>query len=362
MIQVVETPTQTLSSNSDHIGIRHTSEPSFYVRDVPVYGDVILSPMAGFSDEPFRLICREYGSAMSYTEFVADEAIIARTDHAARRLAFDASERPMVHQFFGCDEDKLEHAAHLLEELQPDIIDLNMGCSTRQVSGRGAGAGLLPHPKRFSRIIQRLTHAVSVPITAKIRLGWDDDQRNYLDVARRLEDSGVSLIAVHGRTKAQAYKGSADWDAIAEIKQVLSIPLIGNGDVRSPADIERIKQHTGCDGVMIGRAAIGNPWIFQRQSRREVDFADQVAMVRQHLELMIDFYGPQHGLIRFRKHVVKYVKGLVANDLYQQMVTCPDVQQFRDLIAQWEASGGRRGYALDDSEEIEDAECAAVIA
>lgn len=322
--------------------IRHTSEPAFYVRDVPVYGDLILSPMAGYSDKPFRQICREYGSAMSYTEFVAAEAIMLENEHAQLRLAFNTRERPMVHQFFGSDPDKLEQAARILEELEPDIIDLNMGCWAHRVSGSGAGAGLLTQPKKVAHIMKRLTRAVSVPVTAKIRIGWDKDNLNYLEIARVLEDSGASLIAVHGRTKEQAYRGEANWDAIAEIKQAVSIPVIANGDVKTPQDIERIKRHTGCDAVMIGRAAIGNPWIFMQQARHEVGFTDQVGVVRRHLELMLEFYGPRHGLIRFRKHVVRYIKGLITSELRQRMVVCPEVEQFRDLIAEWESRGDQR--------------------
>ena len=318
--------------------IRHTAQPAFWVRDVPVYGDLILSPMAGFSDRPFRLICREFGSAMSCTEFVPAEAILLGVKKTLRMLRFDPVERPVVFQFFGSNEDKLEAAARRLEELGPDILDLNMGCSVKNVSGRGAGAGLLREPHKIGRIFERLTKAVSLPVTGKIRLGWDDASRNYRDVARRLEDSGASLIAVHGRTKEQMYTGQADWDAIAEVKQAVKIPVVGNGDVRSVADIERMKQATGCDAVMIGRAAIGNPWIFRRRDRAEVDFAAQAALVRRHLALMLDFYGREHGLVLFRKHVVKYVKYVKgASDLHLRMVVCEQADQFIDLIAEWEA-------------------------
>ena len=322
--------------------IRHSPQPAFYVRDVPVYGDLILSPMAGFSDLPFRLICREFGSAMSYTEFVSAEAVLHHNPKTMRMLSFRSCESPMVFQFFGSDEDNLVEAARRLEALGPDILDLNMGCSVRNVAGRGAGAGLLRDPAKIGRILSRLTKAVSVPVTGKIRLGWDDDSRNHREVARVLEDNGAALIAVHGRTKMQAYTGAADWDAIAEVKQAVRIPVVGNGDVRSTADIERMQQHTGCDAVMIARAAIGNPWIFQRRDREQVDLADQTALVRRHLALMLDFYGRERGLILFRKHVVKYVRGVFgASDLHQRMVTCEQPDEFIELIAEWEARGAQ---------------------
>lgn len=330
--------------------IRHTPQPSFYVRDVPVYGDLILAPMAGFSDMPFRLICREYGSAMSYTEFVAAEAVLHGNAKTLHMLAFQPCESPMVMQFFGSDENALEAAARRLEELGPDIIDLNMGCSVKNVSGRGAGAGLLRDPDKIGRIFARLTRAVSTPVTGKIRLGWDDDSRNYRQVARVLEDNGAALIAVHGRTKAQLYQGQADWDAIAEVKQAVKIPVIGNGDVRTVADIERIRRHTGCDAVMIGRAAIGNPWIFQRRDRSSVTPVDQAALVRRHLALMLSFYGRGRGLVLFRKHVVKYIKGVPgAADLHLRMMTCVEADEFIDLIAEWEERADGAAVHLDTS-------------
>jgi len=332
--------------------IRHASQPTFWVRDVPVYGDLILSPMAGFSDMPYRLICREYGSAMSYTEFVSAEAVLHNNAKTLRMLSFKPSESPMVFQFFGSDEDNLEAAARKLETFGPDIIDLNMGCSVKNVSGRGAGAGLLRDPAKIGRIFRRLTKVVSVPVTGKIRLGWDDNSRNYREVARVMEDNGASLIAVHGRTKMQTYKGEADWDAIAGVKQAVKIPVVGNGDVRSVADTARMKRHTGCDAVMIARAAIGNPWIFQRRDRHEVDLADQATLVRRHLALMLEFYGRERGLVLFRKHVVKYVKGVHgASDLHHRMVTCEEADAFIDLIAEWEMRDPGNAPVRMDAEE-----------
>ncbi len=222
--------------------------------------------------------------------------------------------------------------AQKIERLGPGIIDLNMGCSVSGVSGRGAGAGLLREPQKIGRIFNRMSKAVRVPVTGKIRLGWDAKSRNYIEVARILEDNGASLIAVHGRTKEQAYKGTADWDAIAEVKQAVKIPVIGNGDVKTVADIARIKAHTGCDGVMIGRAAIGNPWIFQRKDRSQVTVEDVIALLKRHLRAMIEYYG-DHGLILFRKHAVKYMQGLPhVAALRAQLVTCESVSAFHDLV------------------------------
>ena len=312
-------------------------DPTFYIREIPIYGHTILSPMAGFSDLPFRSICREYGSAMSYTEFVAVESIIHANPNALKRLAYAEAERPMTFQIFGCDVDLFEQAARICQAMGPDIIDINMGCSAKTVAGRGAGAGLLKTPQKIAEIFSRLVKALEIPVTGKIRLGWDEDSLNYLEVARILEDNGASAIAVHGRTKRQAYKGQANWDAIAEIKEAVSIPVIGNGDINSVADIERMQAHTGCDAVMIGRAAIGNPWIFAGKDFASVTLSERVALVRRHLDAMLDFYGQERGLILFRKHVVKYTHGLRGGSKVRNLlVQCNEVQEFIDLITEYE--------------------------
>lgn len=311
--------------------------PAFHVRDIAVYGDLILSPMDGFSDLPYRRICREYGSAMSYTEFTACEAILRDAAPALRQLDYDPSEKPQLSfQIFDADEDRIVETASKIEALGPGIIDLNMGCSVSGVSGRGAGAGLLRDPGKIARIFSRMSRAVAVPVTGKIRLGWDAKTLNYVEVAKILEDNGAALVAVHGRTKEQAYKGEANWDAIAEVKRAVKIPVIGNGDVKTVADIARIKDRTGCDGVMIGRAAIGNPWIFQRKDRHEVTIDEVIALLKRHLAAMIGYYG-ERGLILFRKHAVKYMFGMPhVAALREQLVTCESVARFHDIVGDFQ--------------------------
>ncbi len=328
--------------------------PNFRIRNIPVYGDLILSPMAGFSDKPYRLICREYGSAMSYTEFVSADGILHDNERTLEMLRFDPSEHPtVVFQIFGHDESILEEAARRIEQLGPDIIDLNMGCSVKKVSAKGSGAALLKDPAKIGRIFARLNRAVSVPVTGKIRLGWDDDSLNYLDVAKIMEDNGAALIAVHGRTKIQAYKGQANWDAIAEIKQAVSIPVIGNGDVRSVADIDRIKQHTGCDAVMIARAAIGNPWIFQRKDIEQVTLPEKATLIRCHLDLMLDFYGEERGLILFRKHIVKYIRGMAhSSKVRAKLVTCTRPEEFIALVNDYEVETAEREKGREISPKL----------
>lgn len=240
------------------------SAPDFMLRDIPIRGDLILAPMDGYSDVPFRTLCRRFGSSISYTGFVNAIPLIQGDEQAWHELDFLPEERPVVFQIFDQSEENLLEAALRIQELQPDAIDINMGCSSRRVSSRGAGAGLLREPEKIGRIIHRLTAALAVPVTAKIRIGWDQSSLNYLEVAHAIEDNGGALIAVHARTRNQAYLGEADWDTIAAINSAVTIPVIGNGDVRTPQDIERLKILTGCVGVMIGRGAIGNPWIFRR--------------------------------------------------------------------------------------------------
>lgn len=311
----------------------------FFVREIPIYGDVVLAPMDGFSDLPFRLICRELGSAMSYTEFTNADGILQKKlpESVAQRLKFDPFEDPMTFQIYHQDPDRLVDAAKRVMELGPDIVDLNMGCYVKDISERGAGSGMLRYPERIAHYFMRASQELPVPVTGKIRLGWDDQTRNYKTIAKVLEDSGASLIAVHGRTKAQAYHGSADWDAIAEVKQTVKIPVLGNGDVKCVADIARIKQHTGCDGVMIGRAAIGNPWIFSGRDRDDVSLDERIVLLRRHLTLNLDFYGPRGGLILFRKHAVKYINGLYgAAQLRVPLLTAESVQEFDDLLGQFQ--------------------------
>lgn len=283
-----------------------TIRPTFHVRDIPVYGDAILAPMDGYSDWPFRSLCRELGSAMSYTEFVKVEKILSRSKEPAKRLYFTGAERPITFQIYGDDPDLILKAALKVQELNPDIIDINMGCPAKSIADRGAGVGMMPSPLRIARTFRKLTRALHVPVTGKIRLGWDKN-KNYKLIARIVEEEGGSLIAVHGRTREQRYTGNADWDAIAEVKSQAGIPVIGSGDVKTVADIQRMKEHTGCEAVMIGRGALANPWIFSRLNREQVSPAQVQDTVRKHLARSVEFYGDEDGSRLFRKYAVQYL-------------------------------------------------------
>lgn len=307
--------------------------PSFHIGNVPVYGRTILSPMDGFSDLPFRSLARRLGSAMSYTEFVNAMDVISNLSKLEGRLTYSEDERPIVFQIFDDAPERLLRAALVLRELDPNIIDINMGCSAKTVAGRGAGAGLLRAPEKIAAIFRMLTRELDIPVTGKIRIGWDDENLNYIEVAKIVEGNGGSLIAVHGRTKQQAYRGDANWKAIAEIKAAVNIPVIGNGDVRMAADIQRMLEFTGCDAVMIGRGAIGNPWIFAGLDREEVNGDEVRETMLLHLEAMLQFYGAARGLVLFRKHASRYITPFgLTNEQREMLLRSEKPEEFISLL------------------------------
>jgi nifR3 family TIM-barrel protein len=293
--------------------------PSFFIGKVPIFGRVMLAPMDGYTDLPFRLICRQQGSSISYSEFINGIDIKNGHPHLKTKLEYSQEERPFAFQVFDDDPGRLLFAALELRKLNPDFIDVNMGCSARNVSNRGAGSGLLKEPQKIGRIIKDLVANLDIPVTAKIRLGWDDSSRNYLEVAKIIEQNGASAIAVHARTRKQEYSGAADWSAIREIKESLTIPVIGNGDVNSQDDVQRMITMTGCDAVMIGRAAIGNPWIFRPESYFP-DINARYQMIEHHLELTIIHFGQKIGMLVFRKHLSRYLAGYLTTLEIRKMI------------------------------------------
>ncbi|MFQ5615239.1 MAG: tRNA dihydrouridine synthase [Anaerolineales bacterium] len=308
---------------------------SLSLPSLPPLGGAILSPMDGYSDLPFRVLCRELGSAMSYTEFVKVDDVLERVGYVDEKLAYTEAERPVVYQIYGDDPGKFVEAALRLQERGPDVIDVNMGCPAKRISNRGAGVGLMRTPEKIAAIFRRLTAALDVPVTGKIRLGWDENTRNYLEVAKIVQDNGGQMLAVHGRTKKQGYGGQADWDAIAEVVDALDIPVIGNGDVFTVADIERMKAHTGCDAVMIGRAAMSNPWIFRGLDREDVPLDVVRKTMLRHLELNLDFYGPERGLVLFRKFAAKYLAPYrLPREIRRRLLTYTQAEKFVGLLGE----------------------------
>jgi tRNA-dihydrouridine synthase B len=302
------------------------SDPCFKIGQLEIHGDLVLAPMDGFSDSPFRGICRKMGSAFSYSEFINAVDVIEHHPELEERISFEENERPIFYQLFDSDPKRIVKAAILLSQRSPDGIDINLGCSVRRVSGRGAGAGLLKEPDKIAQIFRLLTSELDIPITGKIRLGWDDSTLNYLEIAQIIQDNGGKMVAVHARTKTDAFHGDVNLAAIAEIKHNLSIPVIGNGDVKTPLDIERMKELTQCDAVLIGRGAIGNPWIFQKRDCNFVDKVEKIRTITNHLNRMIRYYGQQRGLLLFRKHLKQYLVGMgIRGRVLQEILRCDDL-------------------------------------
>ncbi|MBX7056895.1 MAG: tRNA-dihydrouridine synthase family protein [Leptospirales bacterium] len=260
--------------------------------------------MAGVSDSPCRRLARRHGSALSWTEFVSADYLVAGDPEARKHFQFVREERPILFQIFGADPRRLLRALQIAEEFEPDGIDLNMGCSVAAVAGKGAGAGMLRNVARTAAIFERLARRSQRPLSAKIRLGWDESTLVHVELARALEQSGAAMITVHGRTKAQGYSGRANWQRIAELKDAVSIPVLGSGDVQSLAEAELRIRESGVDGVLIGRAAIGNPWIFAGPGRP--DEAQILAVCLQHWRWAREAHGK--GALRpFRKHLARYL-------------------------------------------------------
>lgn len=313
--------------------------PTFHVRDLPIYGDTILSPMAAYSDVPFRAICRQFGAAMHTTEFVPTEALLGDPNPLWRRLdVHPAGEHPMVFQIFGNDAHQILAAAQRIEAWGADIIDINMGCSVPKVSEKGAGVGMMRQPKLVAETFRLLSKHLRVPVTGKLRLGWDEASQNYLEIANIMVDNGAALVALHGRTRSQKYGGPADWEAIAKLKQSVPVPVLGNGDVRTVADIDRLKAYTGCDGVMIGRAALGNPWLLARIDREQLTFGEMTAVLRQHLQEALTYYGPADGLQNINRHLKKYLSGLALKPFLRAFQAAQTVTAFEELLEEMETA------------------------
>lgn len=278
---------------------------------------LLLAPMEDVSDQPFRLMCRRLGADVVYTEFISSEGLIRDARICLEKLQIAEGERPVGIQIFGSDVRVMVAAARIAERAGPEIIDINIGCPVKSVACRGAGAGLLRDPDLMAAIVSGIVGAVDLPVTVKTRLGWDDDSIRIVDNARMFERLGARAIAIHGRTRAQQRKGEADWSWIRRAKESVSIPVFGNGDVRTPEDALRMFDETGVDGVMIGRAAIANPWIFlQTKAYRdtgrvpEIEPGERIGACLEHLALSVAFKGRPRGVIEFRKHWKGYLKDL----------------------------------------------------
>lgn len=267
---------------------------------------VMLAPMEDVTDASFRLIAKESGADMVYTEFISADALIRNIAATTRKLEINPAERPVAIQIYGREPDVMVEAAKIVEEARPDILDINFGCPVKKVAGKGAGAGLLRDVPKMLAITEAVVKAVKIPVTVKTRLGWDHENRIIVDIAERLQDCGIQALTVHGRTRSQMYTGSADWEMIARVKENprFRIPLIGNGDIQTRRQVEEAFSRYGVDGVMVGRASIGAPWIFSELTGRgAVAIGEQFNLLRRQINESVERIDPARGILHIRRHL-----------------------------------------------------------
>lgn len=278
-----------------------------------------LSPMDDVTDLPFRELCKSFGADLLITEFIACEALNREAEKSYRKMRFSEVQRPLGIQIFGADESELLQCLEIVERENPDFIDINWGCPVKKVAGKGAGSGILKDIPKMLRITQSIVQHSHLPVTVKTRLGYDDSDKPIVTLAEQLQDIGISALSIHGRTKCQMYKGSADWSLIGEVKNNsrMHIPIFGNGDIVTPQQAIDAHNRYGVDGILIGRGAIGNPWIFEQTKRlmeglpeRKIDIAERVAVCKKHLLAAIDFKGEHNAIFEMRKHYGAYFRGL----------------------------------------------------
>lgn len=291
---------------------------------------LLLAPMEDVSDPPFRVVCRENGADLLYTEFISSEGLIRDAIKCKKKLDIFDEERPVGIQIFGGDEERMAMAAKIVDVTNPELLDINFGCPVKGIVNQGAGSGVLKDLPLMTRLTAACVRSTSLPVTVKTRLGWDDDSKNIEEVAERLQDAGIKALTIHGRTRCQMYKGEADWSLIAKVKNNprIKIPILGNGDIDSPHKALEYKNRYGVDGIMIGRAAIGYPWIF-REVRHFLNtgeilpaptVAERVAVCKRHLQKSLQWKGPDAGVYAMRRHYLTYLKGL------------PGIKEFRTRL------------------------------
>lgn len=317
------------------------------IGNLELENNVFLAPMAGVTDLPFRILCKEMGCGLVYSEMVSAKGILYDNKNTTELLEIDPKERPVAVQLFGSDPEILGAMAKKIEPYPIDIIDVNMGCPAPKIVKNGEGSCLMKTPELVGKIVKSLVESQSKPVTIKFRKGFDDDHINAVEIAKIAEANGASAVAVHGRTREQYYSGKADWDIIKQVKEAVNIPVIGNGDVFTPQDAKNLLEYTGCDALMVGRGAQGNPWIFQRilhylqtgEILPEPTGEERVEKALRHAQMLIDYKGEYIGVREMRKHMAWYMKGLPgAAELRGKLNYAETMEQLEELL---------RGYLVN---------------
>ena len=323
------------------------------IGNVTLENNLILAPMAGVSDLPFRVLCREQGAGLVCMEMVSAKAILYKNRNTEELLTIDPKEHPVSLQLFGSDPDIISEIAKQIEERPFDILDLNMGCPVPKVVNNGDGSALMKNPRLAGEIIEKTARVIKKPLTVKIRKGFDDAHVNAVELAHIAQESGAAAVAVHGRTREQYYAGHADWDIIRQVKEAVSIPVIGNGDIRTPEDVAAMAEQTGCDGYMIARGAEGNPWIFHQilhyfetgEHLARPDFSEVTEMLLRHAKMQIDCKGDYTGIREIRKHAAWYTAGYRnSSKLRGRINEVENYEQLEALFREVESYNEKNGY------------------
>ena len=304
---------------------------------------LLLAPMEDVSDPPFRAVCKQNGADLMYSEFISSEGLIRDAMKSRKKLDFSEEERPFGIQIFGGDEDAMAMSARICETVNPDLVDINFGCPVKKVVSKGAGAGVLKDIALMVRLTEAVIKSTKLPVTVKTRLGWDDSSKNIEEVAERMQDIGVKALAIHGRTRCQLYKGEADWTLIGKVKnnQRIHIPIFGNGDIDSPQKTLEYKNRYGVDGIMIGRAAIGYPWIFREIKHflqtqiilPSPTLEERITVCKTHLQKSVEWKGPIVGIFEMRRHYTNYLKGLPGiKDFRMKLVTLSTAEAINEVL------------------------------
>lgn len=315
-----------------------------HIGNVVLDNNVFLAPMAGVTDMPFRILCKEQECGLVYTEMVSAKGMHYNDVKSFKLTEIAESEKPSSVQIFGSDPGIMSEIAGRLNDSDAAIIDINMGCPTPKITKNGEGSALMLRPELVAEIVKAVSSASEKPVTVKIRKGWDEDRVNAVEIAQIAEANGAKAVAVHGRTREQFYSGKADWEIIKKVKEAVAIPVIGNGDIFTPHDAEKMLEETGCDAVMVGRGAQGNPWIFKRilhylKTREllpEPSFQEKINMIIRHMNMLVELKGEHTGVCEMRKHIVWYIKGMRNSTYVKEKVFRIDKQdEIIDLLKEY---------------------------